>query len=442
MDEQTKEMMDRLKRSVLKNYEVKNSEDFQKKFSSLEENDIKYFEYRTSQLLNASGTNTVEARNKALQETLFLKEVVPPSGNKDSWQEEYAFRLKAQGDEEQSRILLLDKEKEQAKKDFDKEKELGVLDIASAGMAVYGGPAGVALDVVGKEMIGGESKIKKVGRAAVDKVKQAKMSVDDMLNSVGGPFGKLEKAYIDEKESKDNKRSSRFIRKKNEWIKSLKRKQENLKKQVQQIEKKLSSAKNSAEVKRLREERQLLVDTIVKDNNALKTQMHEKEMYERNRNNVSKKFKERERYHREFKAMTDDEKVLFAHSLSQKGISAGSEFLETVKKDGEKLNMTRSSQVLAQELTGDKETSVLSVARDRAAANKMARDNNLRSTYENAQISDMLENETGDIRQSFAVKDEAKSTKSTKEHLAKSGRGKDVKEAELENERDNYSRGR
>ena len=265
------------------------------------------------------------------------------------------------------------------------------------------------------------------------------MSIDDMLNSVSGPFGKLEKAYIDEKESKDNKRGSRFIRKKNEWIKSLKRKQENLKKQVQQIEKKLSSAKNSAEVKRLREERQLLVDTIVKDNNALKTQMHEKEMYERNRNNVSKKFKERERFHREFQGMSDVEKVAFAKRLvdkNDKGKEVGEEFLQIASARENPLKLSKEAQDLAR--IYKKKASF----EDIAEQNRMARDNNGRSTFENARITDMLENETGDIRQSFAVKDEAAYTKSTKEHLSKSGRGKDVKEAELENERDNYSRGR
>ena len=388
---------------------------FSKELDSLQEYEKYYFEFRTNQLLDKYGKNSRMAQKEALQETIDLREIaIPISKEKRTWYDVYAEKLKMIGQRDTARTLTEERDK----------SKLSAMDVASAGLAVYGGPAGVAIDVIGKEMIGSESKIKKVGRAATEKIKDVKLSLEDYFTSKQGPMGKLEVAYIKEQEEKDNKRSSRFLKKKNEWINSLKRKQENLKKQVTQLEKKIASMNDRGRIAKVEKERNALVQALSKNNESLKTQLNEKDFFVKNKKNLERVNKEREKYHQQFNAMSDREKVEFAIALDKKGKPTGKEFLEAVNKDGEEMNMTLESLEITQRYLGRPRSSVKAFARDIAAANKMARDNNLRPTIENAEISDMLEHTSkGDIRESFAVKEDARSIRLTEKYLRdKTGR--------------------
>ena len=397
---------------------------FSRELDDLQEYEKYYFEFRTNQLLDKYGRNSRLAQKEALQETIDLREIaLPISKEKRTWHEVYAQKLDMLGERDRSRSLLEEKEK----------SKLNAMDIASAGLAVYGGPTGIVLDV-GKEMVGGDSSIKKVGKAAVEKVKEVKMSLEDYFTSKQGPMGKLEVAYIKEQEEKDNKRSSRFLKKKNEWINSLKRKQENLKKQVMQLEKKIAEANNRNRTAKMENERNALVKAMSKNNESLKMQLSEKDAFVKNKKNLDRINKEREKHHQQFNAMSDREKVEFAIALDKKGKPSGKEFLEAVNKNGEEMNMTLESLEITQQYLGRPRSSVKAFARDMAAANKMARDNNLRSTIENAEINDLLEkSSSGDIRESFAVRDESRSMRSTKHYLReKTGRQDIGREDDME----------
>ena len=143
---------------------------FSKELDSLQEYEKYYFEFRTNQLLDKYGRNSRMAQKEALQETIDLREIaIPISKEKRTWYDVYAEKLKMIGQRDTARTLTEERDK----------SKLSAMDVASAGLAVYGGPAGVAIDVIGKEMIGSESKIKKVGRAATEKIKDVKLSLED-----------------------------------------------------------------------------------------------------------------------------------------------------------------------------------------------------------------------------------------------------------------------
>lgn len=266
------------------------------------------------------------------------------------------------------------------------------------------------LDIeAGREEKGAMSKLKEFGSAAVGAVKDAGHAVAGRVRSEQDPMQALSDVYCENKVDAATQKMVNFLKRKEKRFNELLREKERKERRLFQIEKKLAAAKGNSSNFLLREQQKMLQADIKNLTTTIRRQERDRQQLDE-RGKKNNRFKEMEKARSQFRGLSDEEKVQFAIKVVDKNIRGkeiAERFLEKAAHIDNNMKLSKKAQDMARAYR--KEPSF----EDIREANRMARDDNGRSTLVNAERTAKLENmDFGkDIRQSFSIKDEARSTK-------------------------------
>lgn len=274
----------------------------------------------------------------------------------------------------------------------------------------------LAADDIEKTKYTFTERMEEFASSAAEALKDAGRAVTGRVYQDLHPMRALEDVYYNEQADAVSRKARLALKRIEKRIAELSREKSNKEKRMLQVEKNMASSKRGSSKKQEQELSDLKAN-IKKLSGIIREQERELKLMQ-DRNSKSAKFKEMEKVRTDFRSMSDEMKVEYAKKLvdkNAKGKDIAQNFLEQASSLDNPMHMSERAQSNARQYIGKASFA------DISEGNRLARDNNGRSTLENASRTAKLEKmDFGmDVRQSFSMKPEARSTEMTTQHIMK-----------------------